>query len=434
MRVLFLSASYLPESVGGVELHIEGLCRALREAGHEAVVLARTGAPEVGHLELAQDEVNAVPVWRLGNDFSDATELRKLYAHEGIDAAVMRAVQEIEPDLVHIHHLTCLSTTVIAALAEARLPTVMTLHDFWMGCPRGQRITAGLELCPEIRLAKCVPCLRELWPHLLGVNPSPEAPADEKDAHDRALLEEYHATIQRMLSEVSALVTPSAFMARMYEAYGVARGRIRVLPNGLPTARFAGMGPRSSHEGPLRVGFLGSVLPSKGVHLLIDAWRRLGDPLGIALHIWGEALPFHNDRSYGERLEAMCAGDASAVQLHGRYENHQVPALLAELDVLVVPSIWYEAFALTIREAFLAGVPVIAANHGAMAEAVQHGVTGLLFEAGDSASLAACLRQLVDDAELRRRLSEAARLTVRDEAETAGELLALYDSLLETRA
>lgn len=433
MRVLFLGASYLPESVGGVELHIEGLCRALAEAGHEPVVLARTGNPEVGHLELKHEEVGAVPVWRLGNDFSDATELRKLYAHPGIDAAILRAVDEIEPDLVHVHHLTCLSTTVLAALADRGIPTLMTLHDFWMGCPRGQRITAGLELCPEIRLEKCVPCLRELWPHLLGVQPSPDAPSEEKDAHDRAALEEYHATIQRMLGEVAVLVTPSAFMARMFAAYGVKREKLRVVANGLPTARFEGVAARPLHDGPLRVGFLGSVLPSKGVHLLIEAWRRLGDPLGMQLHIWGEALPFHNDRSYGERLAAQAGGD-SAVTLHGRYENAQVPELLADLDVLVVPSIWYEAFALTIREAFLAGVPVIAANHGAMAEAVDDGVTGLLFEAGDSASLAACLRRLADDPGLRKRLAENARPTVRDEADTAAELLQLYTSLLEKRA
>jgi glycosyltransferase involved in cell wall biosynthesis len=144
-------------------------------------------------------------------------------------------------------------------------------------------------------------------------------------------------------------------------------------------------------------------------------------------------LPFHNDRTYGERLAALRAGMESVITLHGRYENDDLPAILAELDVLVVPSLWYEAFGLTIREAHLAGVPVVTANHGAMAEAVQDGRTGLLFQAGDAASLAAVLRRLADDPGLRARLQGRPEW-VRDEREAAAELLGLYDQVAAGRS
>ena len=306
MRILFVTASYLPESVGGVELHVAGLARSLRAAGHHVAVVARTGRAGLPHLQTVTDEVDGIPVVRLANTFEDATTLRSLYAHEGIADALMGVVQGFSPDVVHVHHLTCLSTALLDRLRERRVPTVMTLHDFWMGCPRGQRITAGLDLCPEIRLEKCVPCLRELWPHLLGVLPARDAPADERDAVDRAQLEDYHAAMRRVLAGVDRLVTPSDFMRRMFEDQGVPRGSIRVVANGLPTSEWASVGPRAPRaSGALRVGFIGSVLPSKGVHLLLEAHRRLGDPLGVQLHVWGEVLPFHNDRSYGERLEAF---------------------------------------------------------------------------------------------------------------------------------
>ena len=429
MRVLFVTASYLPESVGGVELHIAGLARALIEAGHEPFVFARTGQPGLAHLQTARDDVDGVPVVRLANTFEDATTLPMLYAHEGIADAFEAVLDELRPDVVHVHHLTCLSTRILDRLAARGVPTVMTLHDFWMGCPRGQRITAGLQTCPEIKLERCVTCLRELWPHLLGKDPAPDAPDEERAAHDRAQLEQYHATMRTVLGGVDALVTPSDFMRRMFEAYGVPAGRVRVVANGLPTASYAGLERRRAGSGPLRIGFIGSVLPSKGVHLLMEAFRRLGDPLGLSLHIWGEVLPFHNDRTYGERLEALRSGFETAITLHGRYANDDLPQILAELDVLVVPSLWYEAFALTIREAFLAGVPVVTANHGAMAEAVEHGRTGLLFETGDVASLAGCLRRLADDPALREALAAAARGQVRDEADAAAELQGLYESL-----
>ncbi len=429
MRVMFVTAGYLPDSIGGVELHVAGLARALREAGHEALVFSRTGRAGIEHLQTVTDDVGGVSVVRMANTFEDATRLDLLYAHPGIADVFMNEVARFAPDVVHVHHLTCLSATILDRLREAGIATVMTLHDFWMGCPRGQRITASLETCPEIRLSKCLPCLRELWPHLLGRERDSSISAAERDASDLALLEEYHATIQRVLGGVDRLVTPSAFMKRMYVDYGVDPRLIDVVENGLPTQRWKPKAPELlDHPGPVRVGFIGSVLPSKGVHLLLSAFRRLGDPGAMRLDVWGEVLPFHNDRTYGERLEELRVGYESSITLHGAYDNEVLPELLAELDIVVIPSLWYEAYCLTIREAFLAGVPVITANHGAMAEAVTDGVSGLLFEAGDSASLASALRRLVDDAGLRQRLAgQASR--VRDEADAGRQLLELYDRL-----
>jgi glycosyltransferase involved in cell wall biosynthesis len=429
MRVLFVTASYLPESVGGVELHVAGLARSLREAGHEVAVLARSGDPELPHLATRRDEVEGVTVVRLGNTFEHATTLQALIADGPLADAAMEVVRDWAPDVVHVHHLTCLSTALLDRLREAGVPTVMTLHDFWMGCPRGQRITADLVLCPEIRLAKCVSCLRELWPHLLGAGRAPDASPEERDAEDQALLEAYHADIRRGLTGVDALLTPSAFMARMYEAYGLPEGSVRVVENGLPLAPWSETPRRPRTGGPVRIGFIGSVLPSKGVHLLLQAFRRLGDPSDLRLDVWGEVLPFHNDRTYGERLEALREGFEHAVTLHGRYENEDLPAILGGLDVVVVPSIWYEAFCLTIREAFLAGVAVVASNHGAMAEAIEDGVTGLLFEAGDPESLAACITRLAADPVLRESLAAGGAARVRDEADAAVELTALYQQL-----
>ncbi|MDG2150039.1 MAG: glycosyltransferase family 4 protein [Planctomycetota bacterium] len=433
MRVLFVTASYLPESIGGVELHVEGLARSARAAGHDAVVFARTGRQGAPHLSLVRDEVEGVPVLRLSNTFEQATTFEKMYADADIGDRFVEVLDEVKPDVVHVHHLTCLSVSILERLRARDIPTVMTLHDFWMGCPRGQRITAELELCPEIRLGKCVPCLRELWPHLLGQGRAPGASADEQDSGDLALLEDYHAVMRRVLNGVDVLVTPSAFMRRMYEAYGVPAGRIQVVENGLPVSRFKRVPSAPRSAGPLRVGFIGSVLPSKGVHLLLEAIRQIGDPSVMRLDVWGEVLPFHHDRAYGQRLEALRSGFESVIELHGRYDNEDVPEILASFDVVVVPSIWYEAYALTLREAFLRGVPVVTANHGAMAEAVEDGVNGLLFEAGDEASLARALRRLVDDRQLLERLASSAH-RVRDEADAAAELLGLYEQALSGRS
>jgi glycosyltransferase involved in cell wall biosynthesis len=429
LRILFVTASYPPESLGGVELHVQGLCRALAAAGHEPHILARSG--KLPHLQTARETVQGVPVTRLGNTFEDASSLPDMVANERIADAFAAELLRLRPDVVHVHHLTCLSTRIPERCRAAGVPVVLTLHDFWMGCPRGQRITAALDLCPTIRLQKCLPCLRELWPHLLGRGASPELLAEERDARDLARLEEYHAGVRAALAACDLLVTPSAFMRRMYLDYGVAPERIVVVENGLPVGRWRRAllaQPRRRREaGPLRVAFIGSVLPSKGPHLLIEAVRRLGDPAAFRVDVWGEVLPFHHDRGYGERLEQARQGLAASVTLHGAYRNEDLPEILSGADAVVVPSLWYEAFGLTVREAFLAGVPVVVAGHGALAEAVEDGRTGLHFAPGDAASLADALRRLRDEPGLAERLAAAAAGRVRDETEAARQLLGLYD-------
>src|SRR5262249_11155778 len=113
---------------------------------------------------------------------------------------------------------------------------------------------------------------------------------------------------------------------------------------------------------------------------------------------------------------------------HGRYEPDAVPAILAGLDALVVPSVWYESFSLVVREGFLAGVPVVASGHGAMAEAIEHGVNGLLFRPGDAADPAAPRRRLIADPALWERPATHPQ-RVASVADSAARHLALYASL-----
>ena len=83
--------------------------------------------------------------------------------------------------------------------------------------------------------------------------------------------------------------------------------------------------------------------------------------------------------------------------VHGPYDNNRIGELLAELDAVIVPSVWFENEPLTIQEAQIAGVPVITANQGGMAELVQDGIDGLLFQLGDSRDLRRVLLQLIED-------------------------------------
>ena len=123
---------------------------------------------------------------------------------------------------------------------------------------------------------------------------------------------------------------------------------------------------------------------SKAPHLLLEAASGL-PPGSVSVELFGEPVDYHGDSSYRERLAPLLS--QPHVQVRGRIAHDDVARVLSNLDVLVVPSIWPENSPLVIREAFLAGVPVVASRIGGIPETVTDGVNGLLFTPGDAADL-----------------------------------------------
>jgi glycosyltransferase involved in cell wall biosynthesis len=155
--------------------------------------------------------------------------------------------------------------------------------------------------------------------------------------------------------------------------------------------------PLSKAGDVLRIAYIGQIAPHKGVHLLIDAFRRIEPRFQlIELHIHG-GLDGHPP--YVAQLKKI-AGNDQRIHFHGRFSNHSVIDILQWNDVLVVPSNWFEIGPLTISEAQAAGTPVVASAIGNIVDLVHDGVDGLLFQVGDSTDLQRQLQRLIDEQEL----------------------------------
>jgi len=142
--------------------------------------------------------------------------------------------------------------------------------------------------------------------------------------------------------------------------------------------------------------------PPACIHVLLQAFNRI-EKQNVELRIHGYFAPFQlGFEDYPDYLRSLCKKDT--LQWCGKYENRDIARLLSHIDVLVVPSIWYENSPLTIHEAFMAGIPVITSNIGGMAELIRDGENGLLFEVGDSADLAKQMQTVIDNPELIERL------------------------------
>ncbi len=412
-----MTAGYLPASVGGTQVHIRSLVRAF-EGDHDVRILCRTSDPEDEEYGLRHYTHDGIRVDTINNTFRDARDFSYLYAAPGVDRAFARLLDDWPPDLVHVHHLTCLSTGMLDELARRGIPTVMTLHDFWMVCPRGQRVDTDGDFQDPIDRDHCLDCMRRTWP---GFFPDPAHPVGDRAA--REVIAAWDDEILRRLRRVDRIIVPSRTYAAFFADWGLDADRIDVIEHGLERDGFADVARTEPADGKLRVGVLGTVIPSKGVHVLLEAAAGLGD--AIALHVHGEFVPYHEDDGYRARLEAAIPDDVETT-LHGRYEPSRVPEILANLDVLVVPSTWHEAFGITLREGFLAGLPVIAADHGGLGEAIADG-RGVGFRPGDAADLRAKLEALIADPQLRERVRGRTEW-VRDVAAMADDTMATYEA------
>ncbi len=388
MKLLLVTSAYPPESRGGTELHVRDMARELATLGHDVKVFVRIGDAEADEYALRRDRDAGVEVVRLNNMFRDAAGFQWIWQNDAIDAAFVAILEEFAPDLVHVHHLTCLSTGILDAVKDRGYPLVMTLHDFWMVCPRGQRIDPNLTLCETIDRVTCASCLRSLWPHFDEL--TPPGPGVVPQA-----LVDWDASTMRRLKRCDLLLTPSEFHRERMLEFPLPGDRMEALPHGLRHDLLAASKPTGV---PVKkIGFVGTVIPTKGVHTLVEAFEALkGDHL--ELHVHGNAPSFHGDESYPATL-ARCADGDARVKFHGAYDSTELPMILKDLDVLVVPSLWWESFCLTIREGLLAGCIVVASDLGAMREALAEAGDGLLFPPGDVRALADVLQRLVDDVE-----------------------------------
>jgi glycosyltransferase involved in cell wall biosynthesis len=421
MRIVHVISGYLPHETAGTQIILRDLCRVQRARGHDPHVFTRISGREHSEFELSRAEWERTPVTRITNNFDDVDRFELLYTHAAIDAKFDEFLSASRPDVVHVHHLTCLSTSMIQVARRREIPVVMGLYDYWMVCLRGQRIRPDdLGICETLDRARCLTCLHKLWPHLLPID-GPRSLLDRLlgRAPSQSKLQTWERHVRGTLDQCQALTALSAFHRDRFVEWGADPNRIFVAPPGVVREPVPS---RSQPDSFRHIGFIGTVIPSKGVHVLCEAFNRLGRR-DVVLDIFGEIPSFHGDTTYEDRLRQIVAPGLT-VRFHGKYEHGDLPTILASLDVLVVPSLWWESYCLTAREGALAGLPVIASELGALEDAVESGIA-IGFRAGDAAQLTAVLERVLanpPEAHAARALAERSVLTLEASADRIDEI------------
>jgi len=579
MNVLFVNHTFPPESYAGSELCVLNLARAMQSRGHEVAVVYRYGNPAHDEYALVEDQFEGIPVYKINNTFRFAQNFQRIYENPYITFRFGEVLGRFQPDVVHFHHITNLSLSMVQEAKSRGCVVVFTLHDYWLLCQRGQLLKRDLTLChgpspsacraclsvqllrgkrqqlnarllsvknrfvkrheiklldslnkaeintpsrdfvgqsrfglgEEVNPGKTVPvllahppaeiryliplessavfktaiamhpstynqsgagvCFDALWngESIFSKTLNPKVNPEDRGWHDVRVelpvqegnntlvlktsaqagddnafctagwldpvilpqkqppadasptmpkrgwsyriaetiadavvhltpdawygIEHRRRWVQQVFDEVDLFISPSEFLRDFFIRHGLPQDKIVFSDNGFPPPPSSG--DKKDVKQPIRFGYIGTWIPSKGVDLAVRAFQQI-DPKQARLIVHGFFPGFDGYENYEQDLKAMAGG---AVEFRGKYNPADVYRLLEEIDCLVMPSIWWENSPMTIHEAFQAGVPVITADVGGMAEQVKPG-GGLTFKHRDADDLQRVLLRVINDPNL----------------------------------
>ena len=434
MKIFLVIHGYPMRYNAGSEVYTQGLALELARR-HDVHIFTRqenSFLPEYAYVR----EVDPLDS-RVSLHVMNMAQSRDRYRHGEVDRQFGELLDRIEPDMVHVGHLSHLSTSLILEASRRDIPVVFTLHDYWLMCPRGQFIqlrpknaTDLWALCDEQEHRKCAE--RCYAPRYCS------GTLEEREtdiAYWTSWVQRRMAHIHDICEAVDLFIAPSrSLLQRFRDELGLPEDKLIYLDYGFHRTRFEG---RNRVPGELfTFGYIGTHVPAKGVNQLLEAFGQLSD--NALLRIWGrprgteteslQALAKHLPGNAGERVEWM-----------GEYRNPDiVKEVFDHCDAVVVPSIWLENSPLVIHEALQARIPVITANRGGMAEYVYHEHNGLLFTHRNPSSLAEQMQRFVDDPALASQLGERGYLqsadgNIPDMQQHVQSIEALYTHVIRTR-
>jgi glycosyltransferase involved in cell wall biosynthesis len=388
MRIAILTRSRLKG--GGVESYLSNVIPELVKLGHQvAFVHEVDGFEQQGRIELPEE----IPVWSLS---------------QGVAERAFAELRDWRPDVIYSHSF---SDTTLEAQALTIAPSVFFAHTYHGTCISGTKTHKSAPAMPCQRRFGWQ-CLVHYYPdHCGGWNPL-------------TMLQDYNLQTRRLklLGSYKAIMTNSEHMRAEYLKHGFAPEyvhKVALYASNEAMRSQASSQPRHSSETPAplpsRLLFLGRMHYLKGGQLFLEALPKVSAVLGRPLH-----ATFAGDgpeRTTWERIAARLQDVNSELRINftGWIDQSRVDALLADTDLLVVPSLWPEPFGLVGLEAGLYGVPAAAFAVGGIPDWLTDNLNGYLATgdppsaAGLAEAIIKCLRDPSIHSSLRRGAFEVAR-------------------------
>lgn len=324
-----------------------------------------------------------------------------IHSREAVDK-ISNLIRDQKPDILHCHNIYHqLTPSIINAASAAKIPIVLTLHDYKVICPVYTRLSNG-EVCTK--------CSDGRYEALLT-----QRCADGSIGRSGLLWAEarFHAAAGSY-RRVDRFIAPSRFM-RDAVAPLLGESRVVYIPNGVDTSRI-----EASRQDKGFVLYLGRLSSEKGVETLLRA--HAADSAAWRLVVAGSGP-----------LQGKLQSEFPLAEFTGHLTGEDLETKLREASLIVVPSEWHENNPLSVLEAMAHAKPIVASRIGGIPELVRHGRTGLLFEPKNAQQLSSCIRTMLSRPDLRRKFGNEARKIAETEYSLerhGAAVLSLYESLL----
>lgn len=435
MRVLVAVHGFPTLQNTGAERAAERIAIWLTQRGHHVEVFT------IGHLnkpvpEVSTAEQDGFLVHRLSFDICAGNEFTNLYDNPLVGQALKPVLENGKFDLVHLISGYLLGGQVIHTAHQMGIPVVLTLTEYFFMCPRLNLMHVDSSLCtgPDTD-EKCGRCLLEdkrRFSYLREASPV-MADAFWSVAQNAAFtrrksieVSERHEVMTTAFHQADLIIAPSQFILQKYADYGYVHPNTVMIRHGVDRPSHIAPKHTSGQLPHIHFGYMGQMKSHKGVDMTVAAMMELiNDGLAGSLQLWGRS---QDDPAYYSRMQKM-AGGHYAVRFCGPFQGTKVFEVLENIDVLIVPSRWYENCPTVILEAFKMRIPVIATNLGGMAELVENEKNGLTFALNDVKDLERQMRRVIEEPGLFQRL-ESGIPYVKDASEEVEEIFAQYERLL----
>lgn len=442
LKIIIAVHHFPPTFKGGAEWRAHRTAKWFQNQGHgvKVICVEAIDDPHTPNLRWVDETFDTLTVRRLFLNLRQAPDpIKWEYDNPWIESHLTQYLVEEKPDIFHLISGYLMTAAAIKAAKSQHIPIVATLTDFWFLCHRHTLYRTSGQVCFENSALDCMRCwweqqrrfrvpaqkmptltnglwqVAQLWPPISA---------------QVAKIDERVAVLQAALAEVDVAICPSNFLLQTYLEKNFEAKHMQFLRQGL--ARMPLSPPQKSPSASLRIGYIGQIAPHKGVKVLVEAFQKLATNFGqganevtrsVQLKLYGDTTQFPD---FYQNLRSKAKGQ---VQFLGPFDNQKISQVYEEIDVLVVPSIWFENSPNVILEAFAHQTPVIASNLGGMAELVNDQKTGLLFAPGDATDLAEKLQRILDHPALLNELQKNIAPPAMLETEMS-ELLHIYQSVL----
>ena len=416
MKILLGVHQFFPHNRTGTEVLTLELARGLQHLDHSVQIFAGEAEDSVSDDSgpwLTQDTYAGFDVHRLHYGMQNRGDPIALHSEAPARVQLFRELAtQLKPDIVHFNHILGFSAQVVSEAQKLGIPTFLTATDFWTVCPKITLFRAfDNRVCdgPGTGLS-CIRCFSPVPTWLAQLAHIASRTPIRWVSSRLGSVNSLRHRVGKMMSHVNQshrIFTSTRFLAEVLIRHGVNRQRVKVIPYGVELGALPEklpVPPTFSEDSPLRLGFIGTFSPLKGLHVLLRALALMGEASqAVHLDCYGSV---NASDPYFQEIHAISNSMAGVVTFKGTFPHGEIGRILRGVHLLVIPSVWYESAPLVLCSALSAGTPVLVSALGGLTEVVKEGDHGFSFPSGDTAALSSLILRLIENRELLTRLNE----------------------------